>query len=856
MIRTLISCLIVLCATAAAPAKDNQAIIPFQEGSIRLTFLNDNAVRVEYAKEFSDTLPEWIYVNESPRTGKLTKTELQNGTTRISAGKIKADIDRNKRAVTITDAQGRPVFTTRDITLYSTDNPDGTRDTGAQLSWDNSADEHLYGLGQFQDGFTDIKGLSRRLTQVNTQISIPFILSNKGYGILWNNYGLTEYNPGSTTVTLSRSEKAGAAREVNITTTEGARMEVRRDNTFTGVIDIPESGDYSILLDVGQKMARRHNLTIDGKTIMDQRNLWLPPTSSSIVTLTKGKHELSANLERGDNPTVTLKKLDGTSTLRSPMPAKADFTVFTGTPDEIIASFRSATGHAPMMPEWALGYIHCRERFHSQDELLSNAAEFRKREIPVDVIVQDWQYWGKHGWNSMQFDEDAYPDPKAMVDSLHGMDMRLMLSVWSKIDKNSPVGKEADAKGYYIPGSDWIDFFNPEASQFYWNNFSKRLLMPYEIDAWWQDATEPENDDLEGRRVMNGRYRGELFRNVYPLLVNRTVYEGCRTDMPQKRTMILTRCGFPGIQRYGAAMWTGDVGNDWETFRRQIASGLSMAASGMPWWTYDAGGFFRPGDQYTNDDYIQRMIRWIQAGTFMPLMRVHGFTSETEPWRYGAEAERIIGNAIKWRYRLLPYIYSLSHKVSSEGYTMMRPLVFDYPDDKNALAVKHDYMLGGNLLILPVTEPSITSRTAYLPAAKGGWYDLYDNSHLDGGREHNINVTMENIPVYVKAGSILPMSHDKQYTGDLKDEPLEIAIYTGNDGEFSLYEDEGDNYNYENGACSTIDMKWNDKSRTLEIASRKGSYPGMNKNRKFNITVNDQPSRTIDYNGNKTTLKL
>lgn len=347
MIRTLISCLIVLCATAAAPAKDNQAIIPFQEGSIRLTFLNDNAVRVEYAKEFSDTLPEWIYVNKSPRTGKLTKTELQNGTTRISAGKIKADIDRNKRAVTITDAQGRSVFTTRDITLYSTDNPDGTRDTGAQLSWDNSADEHLYGLGQFQDGFTDIKGLSRRLTQVNTQISIPFILSNKGYGILWNNYGLTEYNPGPTTVALSRSEKAGAAREVNITTTEGARREVRRDNTFTGVIDIPESGDYSILLDVGQKMARRHNLTIDGKTIMDQRNLWLPPTSSTIVTLTKGKHELSANLERGDNPTVTLKKLDGTSTLRSPMPAKADFTVFTGTPDEIIASFRSATGHAP-----------------------------------------------------------------------------------------------------------------------------------------------------------------------------------------------------------------------------------------------------------------------------------------------------------------------------------------------------------------------------------------------------------------------------------------------------------------------------------------------------------------------------
>lgn len=287
-----------------------------------------------------------------------------------------------------------------------------------------------------------------------------------------------------------------------------------------------------------------------------------------------------AELSRGDQPVVYYRPVTDETVFQSPVAQCVDYTVFIGTPDEIIASYRELTGKAPLMPRWATGYIHCRERFHSQDEILQTVDRFKREEMPLDVIVQDWQYWGKYGWNSMRFDEDHYPDPHLMTDSLHHRGVKLMLSVWSKIDKNSEVGKQMVQEGHYIPGTDWIDFFSPTAAQAYWRNFSERLL-PIGIDAWWQDATEPENDDLVGRRVNNGRWSGELVRNVYPLLVNKTVYEGLRHDQPMKRPMILTRCGFPGIQRYGSALWSGDVGNDWETFRRQLTAGLGMQAAGI-----------------------------------------------------------------------------------------------------------------------------------------------------------------------------------------------------------------------------------------------------------------------------------
>ncbi len=714
----------------------------FGEGKLTIKAVAKNAVRVQYTttgeSSILDQLPDWIYVKHE----EVTATDL------------KTEVDPSHQTLSIKDKQGRIIFTATQHQLKAA-TVAGESVQEATLAFTSPKGECLFGLGQFQDGYSNVRGLPRRLTQVNTQISIPMLLSSKGYGILWNNYGLTEYNPCEQSVQLKKNAESGTREVVEVTSTEGGKQEVRERHIFEAAIDLAEEGDYALLLDVGQKMARRHNLTIDGETVIEMQNLWLPPTASRIVHLKAGRHVLKAELTRDDVPTLYYNKVKDQTVFRSPVAKAVDYTVFVGTPEEIIATYRELTGAAPRMPQWALGYIHCRERFHSSAEILETANRFQQEQMPVDVLVQDWQYWGKHGWNAMRFDEDFYPDPKALTDSLHKMDIRLMVSVWSKIDKQSEVGRQMESDGHYIPETDWIDFFSPEAAAAYWKNFSERLL-PLGIDAWWQDATEPENDDLAGRRVNRGQWPGELVRNVYPLMVCRTVYEGLRHDVPEREPMILTRCGFPGIQRYGAAMWSGDVGNDWETFRRQITAGLGMQAAGIPWWTYDAGGFFRPQNQYTDSAYIERMLRWIETSVYLPLMRVHGYMSNTEPWNYGSEAQTIISDCLKERYRLKPYIDSCAVAIAEQGSTLMRPLVFDFADDPEALKQKYEYMFGPAMLISPVTEPEVTAWQTYLPKNKEGWYDYRTGQHYAGGQYVTTAVTKAYIPVFIRAGYHIP----------------------------------------------------------------------------------------------------
>ena len=702
------------------------AQISFGKGQLKVQTVARNAVRVQYqtAGQQSD-LPDWIYVRHD---------EVKNSD-------VKVKVDAKRQQIVIKNKGGKAVFTAFTHQLNGSE---------ATLAFTSPKDEFLFGLGQFQDDYLNVRGLSRRLTQVNTQISLPMLISNKGYGILWNNYGLTEYNPCSRSVRLERRQGVGTREVVNVTSTEGGRQEVRERHIFEATIDIAEAGDYALLLDVGQKMARRHNLCIDGQVAIEMQNLWLPPTASKIVRLEKGRHVLTAELTRGDKPVLYYNKVQDQTVFRSPVATAVDYTVFVGTPDEIIATYRQLTGDCPQIPSWALGYIHCRERFHSSQEILETARRFKKEQMPISMIVQDWQYWGKYGWNSMQFDEDYYPDPKALTDTLHQMGIKLMLSVWSKIDKNSEVGRQMVRDNYYIPGTDWIDFFNADAAASYWKNFRERLV-PLGIDAWWQDATEPENDDLAGRRVNNGRWSGERVRNVYPLLVCKTVYEGLVEA--GKEPMILTRCGFSGIQRYGIALWSGDVGNDWETFRRQIVAGLGVQAAGIPWWTYDAGGFFRPGNQYTNQDYIERMLRWIQTSVYLPLMRVHGYMSNTEPWNYGEEAKRLFKLSLQERELLRPYIERCAERVAKEGYTLMRPLVFDFPDDPEALKQKYEYMFGPSLLVSPITEPGVTEWKTYLPKSEGGWMEVHTAERFKGGQTVTTKVFKEFIPVFVREGT-------------------------------------------------------------------------------------------------------
>jgi alpha-D-xyloside xylohydrolase len=699
----------------------------FGEGMIAVKHVAKNAVRILYTEgEVSDTLPEWIYVRDEE----------------VDDCVLTVKVDKKRHTLYIKNAKGKTVFV---ATRHQLQNGQAT------LAFTSKRDECLYGLGQFQDGYSNVRGLSRRLTQVNTQISLPMLLSSKGYGILWNNYGMTEFNPSDQYVKLTKQSGEGTREEVDVTSTEGGKREVREHNYFESTLDIAESGDYSLLLDVGQKMARRHNLTVDGKTVINMQNLWLPPTASQIVHLEAGRHILKAELTRDDTPVVYYHKVKDETVFRSPVATSVDYTVFVGSPDEVIATYRHLTGDCPLIPSWALGYIHCRERFHSSEEILQTVNRFRQEEMPISMIVQDWQYWGKYGWNAMKFDEQFYPDPKALTDSLHKLGVRLMVSVWSKIDKSSEVGRWMQASDYYIPGTDWIDFFNPDAAAAYWHQFSNRLV-PLGIDAWWQDATEPENDDLAGRWVNKGRWPGEQVRNVYPLLVNKTVYEGLVSingEKPDaKSQMILTRCGFSGIQRYGAALWSGDVGNDWETLKRQITAGLGVQAAGIPWWTYDAGGFFRPADQYTNPDYIERMLRWIELSVYLPLMRVHGYMSNTEAWNYGEEAKEIIKECLKERERLRPYLDDCARRVSTEGYTLMRPLVFDFADDPIALRQKYEYMFGPRFLISPVTEAGVTTWKTYLPKIKGRWKERRTGEIYTGGQYVTTSVDKSYIPVF------------------------------------------------------------------------------------------------------------
>ena len=716
------------------------------EGTLVLQPLLDNAIRVQMQPKGYQALPELVYTEKVPRADFSVTRKA--GTVEVRTSQITARYDTDG-TLTFYDAVGRLLLQeAAGGRILASAQVQGEPAFAATQRFLSPEDEFLFGTGQFQDGFLNVRGVTRRLTQVNTQIALPFILSNKGYGLLWNNYGLTDFNPADHSVSLTSVEEDGRTETVDATGTSGNRRERRMFNTFHGSIDLPENGTYGLLLDVGQKMARRHYVAVDGKPVVDVSNTWLPPTASAVVDLTAGTHEIVVEGVRDDEPVIQWRKVDDSFTFHSPVAAALDYTVFAGTADEVIGAYRTLTGPVPEMPDWMFGYIHCRERYHSQKEILANASGFRERGLPLDVIVQDWQWWGPTGWNSMEFDPENYPDPKALTDSLYAMGTRFMISVRSKVDKASTLGKRLEEKGFYIDETDWVDFFNPDAAAFYAQSFLDSLARPYGIDAWWFDATEPENDDLAGRRIGKDQVPGEWYRNVYPLMVNRTMYEGL--SKAGLSPVILTRSAFPGAQRYGVVTWSGDVGNDFGTLRRQIAGGLGQMASGLPWWTFDAGGFFRPRDQYGSKEYQERLVRWVQAATFLPFMRVHGYMSETEPWHYFPETYGIIASYIELRERLKPYILACAERVSKEGYTLMRPLVFDFPDDPEALRQDDTFMFGPSYLVHPVTEPGVTTWRTYLPATQGGWRDFWTGETYEGGNYVDVSVDLSTIPVFVR----------------------------------------------------------------------------------------------------------
>lgn len=721
--------------------------------------------------------------------------------------------------VTYQTLQGNTLLSEKELGTNFTPRKDVTRDAfTVSQAFALQPEEVIYGLGQRQSGAMNHRNQQVHLSNGNTNICIPYFTSEKGYGVYWDNPGISQFS--DTPYETSFSSQVG------------------------------ECADYYFMYE-------------------------------------------------------------------------------DGTQDGVIACIRDLTGNAPMFPLWTMGYWQCRERYKSPDELCEVLDKYRELKVPLDGIVQDWQYWGcDSNWNAMKFmnpryinklddkealrylpngedktakfDKPRFKTPEEMIKYVHKNNAHLMISVWASFGPWTDQFKELEKMGALLKFETWppksgahpYDPFNKDARDLYWRYLSHLHNMG--IDAWWTDSTEPDHlnpkDSDFDLMTADGSFRS--VHNAFPLATNQGVYNNQRAVSNDKRVFQMTRSGYFGQQHYGALSWSGDVVSSWEVLRNQIPAGLNFTLCGIPYWNTDLGGFF--GWEYNNDctnvAYQELHVRWFQWGCFMPLMRNHcSSPMMNEIWRFGKEGEWAYDaqkRFIDLRYRLLPYIYSLTGAVTHENGTIMRPLVMDFATDRKAILLDNEYMFGKNILVCPVTQPLYTKKVegnkgvatvaniakasspvqVYLP--KGSkWIDFWTNEMIEGGREISRECPISIMPLYIKAGSILPLGPKVQYTSEKKWNDLDICIYPGANGEFTLYEDEFDNYDYEKGAFTSIRFTWDDANRTLTISDRNGSYPGMLKNRRFNLTVMKpgkqnaetvmiKADKKVSYSGKKMSFKL
>lgn len=573
--------------------------------------------------------------------------------------------------------------------------------------------------------------------------------------------------------------------------------------------------------------------------------------------------------------------------------------MYGGNADGVIAQIRDLTGQAPMYPLWTFGFWQSRERYKSQQETMEVVDKYRELGIPLDGIIQDWQYWGPNSnWNSMNFDNPEFPDPQKMIDHVKKKNAKIMISIWASFGPDTNLYKDLEKINALFNFKTWpadggvkaYDAYNEKARDIYWEHLNKGLFSKG-IDAWWTDSTEPDHLDVQERDfdipTAMGTYRSVV--NAFPLMSNKGVYEHQRAVTSDKRVYLLTRCAFAGQQRYAANTWSGDVVCNWETFRKQIPTGLNFSLSGIPYWNTDIGGFFNwpyhGGAE--NKAYHELYTRWFQYGTFLPMQRSHGSGVKKEIYNLGKKGDWVYDSEEKYinlRYALLPYLYSTGWQVTDNAGSFLRALFMDFNEDQKVHTISNQYMFGKAFLVTPVTKNMYVfsdkeqwkdpyedfsktgTQDVYLPKGTK-WFDFWTGEALNGGQMVTKEVPIDIIPLYVRAGSIVPFGPKVQYSTEKKWNNLEIRIYPGADGEFVLYEDENDNYNYEKGAYSIIKFTWDDAKRTLNIADREGTFPGMLKSRKFNIVVVDKENGTgsvqstkftksVSYGGKKKSVKL
>ena len=593
--------------------------------------------------------------------------------------------------------------------------------------------------------------------------------------------------------------------------------------------------------------------------------------------------------------------------------------MYGGSADGIIAQMRYLTGDVPMFPLWTYGFWQSKERYKTAAETESIVDKYRELQVPLDGIIQDWQYWGSNYlWNAMDFLSEDFANGKQLIENVHKKHAHFMISIWASFGPQTQQFRELNEKGLLMPFQTWpqsglshiwpprmdypsgvkvYDAFSPVARDIYWKYL--KTLYDYGTDAWWMDSTDPDcfypTEDDYAHKVYGGTWRSQ--RNAFPLETVRGIYQAQRKDDRGKRIFIMTRSSFAGQQHYGSNMWSGDVNSSWDMLRKQVPAGLSFTLTGNPNFNTDIGGFFcnayntmGPASAPKNPQFQELYVRWMQYGLFCPIFRSHGADAPREIWQFGKKGEPVydaIEKQIRLRYRLIPYLYSIAWQVTSNNDSYMRPLFADFAADRQVWNMTDEFMFGHSILACPIIDPQYTeekivrtdamtgwdrndvrsqkeegrsidftatkSAVKYLPKG-ASWYDFWTGKRYKGGQNVNLQTTLGRVPMFVRAGSILPLGPEMQYVGEKTWDNLEIRVYPGTDGTFTLYEDEGDSYHYEQGIYSTITFRWDNKVGTLTIADRQGNYPGMLQQRQFSITLPDGRQKTVNYDGHSQTV--
>jgi len=906
-IRTLAAVVVAASLTSAAvgapahvSADSHGVSVTLKQGVLRLQPMAPDVIRVRYSVDgtFAD---QRVPVLINPTASVKYTLKSTANTVRVKAGALTAIVDRSTGAVRFADASGRVVVGEvpgeRLMTPITLAGPSPVPSYKAVDAFDLPAGESIYGLGQHQDGKLDHRGSEVTLEQVNREVAIPFLVSSKGYGLLWNDAAHTDVSVGAhaepiPTADLVDDDGQAGGLTGHYFTGENFETETFRrvdpgvdfnwDNTppsrgaaglphdnysvrWSGTVVAEAAGDYTFrsAADDGVR------LYIDGKLVIDD---WAThPVTVDTATVhfaAKSRHAIRFEFFQGGGGAavqLTWSRPTGRSRVvwTSETADDIDYTVFFGPSiDKVLSEYRQATGEAPLIPKWALGYWQSKERYNTQQEWLDIAGEYRRRHDPIDNIVQDWFYWDPFPWGSHKFDPKRYPNPASAIDTLHKDHFHIMVSVWGKFNLGTADNPNTNfdtmsAKGYLYPeavnSERFYDAFNPGARDLYWRLMRDQIYAKG-FDAWWLDASEPEVNMLELRKAKTAAGLGAQVLNGWPLMHTTAVSSGQLRDNPKRRPWILTRSAYAGQQRTGAATWSGDITASWGVLAKQIPAGLNFSLSGIPYWTTDIGAFFvnYPGGA-DNPEYRELYTRWFEFGAFCPIFRSHGTNTPREMWRFGPETEKTLLKYDKLRYRLMPYIYSQAWQVT-KGATLMRALVIDFPNDTAARERQDEFMFGPSMLVCPVIEKGATSRKVYLPAG-ANWVDFWSSRSYKGGQTIVADAPISKMPIYLRSGSILAMGPDVQYVDEKPADPIQLTVVRGANASFDLYEDDGTSNDYQRGKYSVIPIRWDDKRGVLTIGKRMGEFDGMLKSRTFTVNLIGSGRSTVRYMGKVVAVK-